>query len=144
MKNLVLILALVSGATVFSFAVCAAKGGNVFRYDPYYHLAERPFPVEMLVEVKSVTTVEPRVVLKSASIIDKAFTRQIECVEAGSSKSVKIDFSEKDYETVGSPKKGETLAVFGLDPSKKILFRLIKYTGASNGAAKEAWFRSIQ
>ena len=135
MKILFLILSLASGLS---------QGAEMFNYDPYFNLPQRPFPVEFLLEVEKVKAISVTPGgIKSASILETTYTQEAECRDE-KNKKVEIRFTQKDFTDLNSVQVGDTLAAFGLENSKKILFRIHKYHGAKDKIAIEKWFRDLK
>ena len=128
--------------------LCAAffAKGTVYRFNGYYGgSARRPFPTELLLEVREVAAMKAaRPLVKTESFETPAYAKRLETVDARTGAAVTIEMSDADYDAAGAPKAGDTVAAFGLAKEKRTLFRLRKYRGVKDPASVEAWLAGLE
>jgi hypothetical protein len=129
---------------LLSVLCLSGQGATMFKYDPYFNLPQRPFPVELLLQVKAVKSLPVADKgVKSASVIQKTYTKELECTDQNN-QEVAVQLTQKDFQDLKSPQAGNTLAAFGLERTKKIIFRLSKYEGEKDNSAMTKWFESLK
>lgn len=120
-------------------------GRSVFQFNEYDGAERRrPFPNEMLLEVRSVSPMKTRRPwFSTASPVFRDYTERVEAIELNSLKTVYVEMTEEDFHKCASPKPGDIYAAFGLEKDKHSLCRMVRYEGPREKAAIDRWFAQL-
>jgi hypothetical protein len=121
-------IAIILATTAMLIAVIYARStmsAITYTYNPNQTAAGRPYPVEMLLEVQGIADIDERSAgPKSASVIVHEYKRRIDAFDVRKKYQVQIRLTERDFNTIEPLQKGDKVAVFGIEPSRKMVHGL--------------------
>ena len=108
-------------------------------------LRKHPYKEKRLLKLEFIESIDEHSSgLKSESIIIHNYKSRLHCRDLKSNKKVFIRIPDFKQDLVETLRDGDVFAVFGLEPKRKTLVRLEKFTGKQNSFDIETWFQGLE